>query len=171
MNKDGSVDIIDLLLVASHLGESSNAAAPSSLFLPLQHVDKIEQLLTEVRLADDGSNLFRQGIANLEVLINSIMPEKSALLPNFPNPFNPETWIPYELAESADVHIRIYNLKGETVRHLKLGFRAAGTYRTQSHAAHWDGRNSVGEPVASGAYFCTLYAGQVRTTRKMIVTR
>ena len=171
VNKDGSVDIIDLLLVASHLGESSNVAAPSSLSLPLQHVDKIEQLLAEAHLADDGSNVFRQGIANLEVLINSVIPRKSALLPNFPNPFNPETWIPYDLAQDADVDIHIYNARGESIRHLSFGFQTAGTYRTTSRAAYWDGRNAVGEPVASGIYFYTLQAGQFKATRQMVILK
>ena len=139
--------------------------------MPLQHVDRIEQLLTEARLADDGSNLFRQGIANLELLINSAIPIETVLLPNYPNPFNPETWIPYDLAEAADVRITIYNLKGESVKRLKVGFQAPGTYRTQSRAAYWDGCNAVGEPVASGVYFYTLQAGQVRASRKMVITK
>ena len=171
VNKDGQVDIIDLLLVASHLGESSSPAAPKSVAMPLQHVDRMEQLLTEARLADDGSNLFRQAIANLEMLIDSAMPIETVLLPNYPNPFNPETWIPYDLAEAADVHITIYNLKGEPVKQLKIGFQAAGTYRTQSRAAYWDGCNAVGEPVASGVYFYTLQAGQVKATRKMVIAK
>ena len=171
VNKDGNVDIIDLLFVASHLGESSAAGAPASISMSLQHVDEIEQLLREARLADDGSNLFRQGIANLELLIDSAVPIETVLLPNYPNPFNPETWIPYDLAKAVDVHITIYNLKGESVRRLKVGFQAAGTYRTQSRAAYWDGCNAMGEPVASGVYFYTLQAGHVRVSRKMVMTK
>ncbi len=171
VNKDGSVDIIDLLFVASHLGESSNPAAPKSISMPLQHVDRIEQLLRAARLADDGTNLFRQGIANLEVLIDSAAPVKTVLLPNYPNPFNPETWIPYDLAQATDVSITIYNLKGESVKRLKLGFQAAGTYRTQARAAYWDGCNTVGEPVASGVYFYTLQTDQVRVSRKMVIAK
>ena len=171
INKDGNVDIIDLLFVASHLGESSAAGAPESVSMSLQHVDRIEQLLTEARLADDGSNLFRQGIANLELLINSAIPIETVLLPNYPNPSNPETWIPYDLAEAADVRITIYNLRGESVKRLKVGFQAPGTYRTQSRAAYWDGCNAVGEPVASGVYVYTLQAGQVRVSRKMVITK
>lgn len=171
VNKDGSVDILDLLYIASHLGESSSAGAPESISMPFQHVDRIEQLLREARLADDGSNLFRQGIANLELLMNSAIPIETVLLPNYPNPFNPETWIPYDLAEAADVRITIYNLRGESVKRLKVGFRASGTYRTQSRAAYWDGCNAVGEPVASGVYFYTLQAGQVKATRKMVIRK
>ena len=105
------------------------------------------------------------------MLIDAAMPTKTVLLPNYPNPFNPETWIPYDLAEEANVRITIYDLKGESVKQLKVGFQAAGTYRTQSRAAYWDGCNSVGEPVASGVYFYTLQAGQVRASRKMVIAK
>ena len=181
VNQDGSVDIIDLLLVASHFGEFIGTAAPqrSASFLS-KHIDHIEEWLTEARLADDGSNVFRQGIANLEALLNSVIPQESVLLSNYPNPFNPETWIPYDLAEDADVRIHIYNLKGESVKHLDVGFQAAGTYRTHSRAAYWDGRNSMGELVASGMYFYTLTArykdwnlsdSQFRATDRMLLIK
>ena len=171
INQDGNVDIIDLLFVASHLGESSAAGAPEPISMPLQHVDRIEQFLREARLVDDGSNLFRQGIANLKLLIDSAVPRETVLLPNYPNPFNPETWIPYDLAEAADVRITIHNLKGEVVKQLSVGFQAAGTYRAQSRAAYWDGCNTVGEPIASGVYFYTLQAGQVKMSRKMVIAK
>lgn len=172
VNKDGRVDIIDLLFVASHFGESSNPGAPSThtKILP-EHLNQMNEWLAEARLADDGSNIFKQGIATLEGLLNSVIPEKTTLLSNYPNPFNPETWIPYDLAEDTEVHIHIYNLKGESVRQLSLGFQTAGTYQTQARAAYWDGRNSVGEPVASGIYFYTLHAGQVKSTRKMLIRK
>ena len=130
-----------------------------------------DRWLAEGRLADDGSHVFKQGIATLEHLINTASPTETVLLPNYPNPFNPETWIPYDLAEDTDVHIYIYNLKGESIRQLSLGFQTAGTYRTQAHAAYWDGQNSVGEYVASGIYFYTLHAGHVKATRKMVITK
>jgi len=172
VNQDGSVDIIDLLLVAAHFGESSKAAAsPRSILLLPQHVDRIEEWLTEASVTDDGSDVFRRGIATLTHLINSVIPEKTVLLPNYPNPFNPETWIPYDLAQDADVHIHIYNLKGQSVRQLSLGFQTAGTYRTRTRAAYWDGRNSAGEAVASGPYFYTLEAGRVKATRQMVIIK
>ena len=172
VNRDGSVDIIDLLLVAAHFDESNNQAAPSTRtgILP-EHLSLMGEWLMEARLADDGSDVFQQGIATLEHLINTVIPTKTVLLPNYPNPFNPETWIPYDLAENADVHIHIYNMKGESIQQLSIGFQTVGTYRTQSRAAYWDGRNSVGEPVASGIYFCTLQAGQFKTTRQMVILK
>ena len=172
VNKDGRIDIIDLLLVAAHFGESINPAAPSaSTHLRAEHAALANEWLTEARLVDDGSDVFRHGIATLEHLINTTVPTETALLPNYPNPFNPETWIPYDLAEDADVHIHIYNLKGESVRHLSLGFQTTGTYRTPSRAAYWDGRNAIGEHVASGLYFYTLQAGQFKTTRQMVILK
>ena len=117
------------------------------------------------------SEVFQQGITALERLINTTVPTETVLLPNYPNPFNPETWIPYDLAEDADVRIHIYSLKGQSIRQLSLGFQTAGTYRTQARAAYWDGRNSAGEPVASGIYFYTFHAGQVKITRKMVMRK
>ena len=172
INKDGKVNIIDLLLVASHFGESSNPAAPlPRVSISTEHFDSVEQWLTEARLADDGSSIFREGIATLEALIDSRLPTETMLLPNYPNPFNPETWIPYDLAEDTGVDIHIYDLKGKSVRQLSLGFQNAGTYRSRSRAAYWDGRNAVGEPVANGIYFYTLRAGQIKATRQMVILK
>lgn len=171
VNRDGSVDLIDFLLVASHLGESNTTKAPKTIHISSQHVDRINQLLTEARIANDGSKVFRQGIANLEMLINSTIPKDSSLLPNYPNPFNPETWIPYDLAEDSDVNIYIYNLKGESIRHLEVGFKSPGKYRSRSRAAYWDGCNSLGEEVASGVYFYTFHTQHTRATRKMAIKR
>ena len=173
VNQDGHVNILDLMLVAAHFGGSSNAAASSkSIPFPPQYVNRVEKWLTEARLVDDGSDVFRRGIATLEYLIGTSVPTETVLLPNYPNPFNPETWIPYDLAEAAEVYIHIYNTKGRSVRQLSLGFQTAGTYRTRSRAAYWDGRNSAGELVASGIYFYTLQAGQTSgATRRMVILK
>ncbi len=172
VNKDGNVDIIDLLLVAAHFGESCDPIAPSVLpNIGPEQLDALENWLTEAHLADDGSDVFRQGIATLEHLIRTTAPVKTALLPNYPNPFNPETWIPYDLAKDANVHIHIYSVKGESVQQLSLGFQKAGTYRTRARAAYWDGRNAVGERVASGIYFYTLQVGRFKATRRMVIMK
>ena len=172
VNKDGRVNILDLILVAAHFGESGNTAAPpKSNAFSSQYVNRIEEWLEEARLVDDGSDVFQRGIATLEYLINTSVPTETVLLPNYPNPFNPETWIPYDLAEAADVHINIYNAKGHLVRQLFVGFQTAGTYRTRFRAVYWDGCNSAGESVASGIYFYTLQAGQVRATRRMVILK
>ena len=92
---------------------------------------------TQARLADDGSIIaFRQGIANLERLLASlIIPQETALLANYPNPFNPETWIPYQLAVPAEVALTIYDMNGGTVRRLEVGHQSAGMYQSRRRAA------------------------------------
>ena len=172
VNKDGQIDIVDLLLIAAHLGESCILSAPPTrLSVTHDHVDTISEWLTEAYQIDNGSDVFRAGIANLEVMLNSVLPAKTVLLPNYPNPFNPETWIPYDLAQDAKVDIKIYNLKGETIRELKIGFQNAGSYRSRESAAYWDGRNSAGELVASGVYFYSLNTGKVRAVRRMTIVK
>ena len=99
------------------------------------------------------------------------IPEETALLPNYPNPFNPETWIPYQLATPADVSIAIYAADGKLVRTLDLGPQPVGLYESRSRAAYWDGKNALGEPVASGVYFYTLTAGEFTATRKMLIRK
>ena len=101
----------------------------------------------------------------------AMAPNATALHANYPNPFNPETWIPYQLREAADVHISIYDQRGVLVRELSLGHQVAGQYLSRSRAAYWDGRNQVGEPVASGLYFYTLTAGEFTATRKMLIVK
>ena len=98
-------------------------------------------------------------------------PPKMALLVNYPNPFNPETWIPYQLSKSADVTLTIYNMRGVVVRQLELGQKPAGAYLSRSRAIHWDGRNSIGEKVAAGVYFYTFTAGDFTATRKMLIRK
>ncbi len=99
------------------------------------------------------------------------LPDDTQLLANYPNPFNPETWIPYQLANSGDVQIRIYDTRGMLVRALALGHQSAGYYTGRNRAVYWDGRNSLGEPVASGVYFYTLTAGDFRATRKLLIRK
>ena len=96
---------------------------------------------------------------------------ENALLANFPNPFNPETWIPYQLAKDAEITVTIYASNGQVVRRLALGHQVAGIFQNRSRAAYWDGRNEFGEPVASGVYFYTLIAGDFTATRKMLIRK
>ena len=113
------------------------------------------------------------GVLASPVLQASAMaaPRETTLLPNYPNPFNPETWIPYQLSSPADVTVHIYGINGTLVRRLPLGHRAAGMYRGRSRAAYWDGKNELGESVASGVYFYTLTAGDFTATRKMLIRK
>ena len=131
----------------------------------------IQAWIERARVEDDGSLAFREGIAYLQSLLALLVPEETALLPNYPNPFNPETWIPYQLSEPAEVTLRIYAVNGELVRTLDLGHTPAGNYQNRSRAAHWDGKNEMGEAVASGVYFYTLTAGDFTATRKMLIRK
>ena len=100
-----------------------------------------------------------------------VAPTETALLPNYPNPFNPETWIPYQLNRPSEVVVTIHDMRGQVVRTLEVGHRPVGVYRSRERAAYWDGRNHQGETVANGLYFCTLTAGEFTSTRKMLVDK
>ena len=102
-------------------------------------------------------------------LSTALPPLESALLPNYPNPFNPETWIPYQLKKPAEVSLTIFSMKGQAIRTLAVGHQPAGMYRNRERAAYWDGRNEMGERMGNGVYFCTLSAGDFSATRKMVV--
>jgi len=124
-----------------------------------------------------AANADPAGIAALERLLAALTrvaappPKETVLLANYPNPFNPETWIPYQLSDPAEVTVSIYSVDGKLVRTLELGQVPAGIYQSRSRAAYWDGRNAQGEPVASGVYFYTLTAGDFSATRKMVIRK
>ena len=107
----------------------------------------------------------------LEQLARALTPDTTALLANYPNPFNPETWIPYQLSKAADVTVSIHAADGNLVRTLALGHQDAGMYKNRTHAAYWDGKNALGETVASGLYFYTLTAGDFTATRRMLILK
>ena len=110
--------------------------------------------------------------AVLSVKLDGIgQPTQNLLLQNYPNPFNPETWIPYQLSEDSPVSISIYDTTGKVVRTLSLGFQSAGFYNSQSRAAYWDGRNALGERVASGLYFYQLTTPSFQHTRRLVIVK
>ncbi|MFQ6044341.1 MAG: T9SS type A sorting domain-containing protein, partial [Candidatus Poribacteria bacterium] len=115
------------------------------------------------------------GVSEIQFVLRrkspKVKPSKSLLLQNFPNPFNPETWIPYQLADSADVSLTIYDVHGRIVRKLALGHKVAGIYLDRGEAAYWDGRNDFGERVSSGLYFYRLKAGNFTAVRKMVIAK
>ena len=167
VNGDGTINILDLVEVASHLGEE-DIAAPA---IYSATADQIQSWITQAMQVNDGSPAFRRGIRVLQNLLLKLRPETTALLPNYPNPFNPETWIPYHLANASEVQITIYDTKGIVVRRLTLGHQVAGYYTDRNRAAYWDGKNTLGEPVASCVYFYTLTAGNFSATRKMLILK
>ena len=99
------------------------------------------------------------------------LPDQTQLLPNYPNPFNPETWIPFELSQDSAVSVTIYDTAGRLVRHLDLGFQQAGSYVSQSRAIYWDGRTDTGERVASGIYRYQIQVGDYTDIRKMVILK
>ena len=172
VNEDGVVNIVDLTLVAAAFGNT--AAAPfiwnSNSEIAPTRVD-VEAWLQQARQLNLADPAFQRGIRVLEQLLAAMIPKETALLPNYPNPFNPETWIPYQLASPADVSISIYAVDGTVVRTLSLGHQPIGMYHQRSRAAYWDGKNASGEPVASGVYYYTLTAGKFIATRKMLINK
>ena len=131
----------------------------------------VQQWLSQAQLMNLTDARSQRGILFLEQLLTALTRKETALLANYPNPFNPETWIPYHLAKPADVTMRIYAMNGTLVRTLALGHQPAGMYQTRSRAAYWNGKNTLGEPVASGIYFYTLTAGNFTATRKMLIRK
>ena len=168
VDKNGAVDAADIRAVFAAMLAADAAAAPA-------HVTRTAQTLQDyvqtIKQAGVDANVSR-GLAVLEELIEPfLMPDETSLLRNYPNPFNPETWFPYQLSTSADVTFAIYSVNGTLVRTLSLGHQAAGMYRSESRAAYWDGLNALGEPVASGIYFYTLTAGEFTATGKMLIRK
>ena len=172
VNSDGVVNIVDLTLVAGAFGTA--AGAPEIWSRRLEGTltrTEVEPWLREARQMNLTDPAFQRGILILEQLLASLTPKETALLPNYPNPFNPETWLPYQLAEPADVSISIYAADGKLVRRLDLGHQPVGIYESRGRAAYWDGRNTLGEPVASSVYFYTLSTGNFTATRKMLIRK
>ena len=166
-------------LITSVQGDYFAAATAD---LTRRSVVKVEDLI-EVRVLGPEGNVESQThsfkvtpehLANavLSVNLNNIgQPTQNQLLQNYPNPFNPETWIPYQLSEDSSVSIAIYDMTGQLVRTLSLGFQAAGFYNSRHRAAYWDGRNALGERVASSIYFYQLTTPTVQQTRRLVIVK
>ena len=171
VNGDSVVDIRDLLLVAGAI--NTDAAAPStySMAISTLTVEEIQIWLSQAQQLDPSDATYQRGFAVLHQLLIAVTPKETALLPNYPNPFNPETWIPYHLSEPANVTVTIYAVDGTVVRTLALGNQPIGIYQDKNRAAYWDGRNELGEPIASSVYFYTLTAGEFTATRKMLIRK
>ena len=172
VNGDGTVTIADLVLVAQYLRQSTYWSAPDAVVVPAGlKYSTVAGWIDQARAEDDGTAAFREGIAKLEYLLTLLIPEETVLLHNYPNPFNPETWLPYHLSEPAEVTLTIYGIDGRVVRRLDLGHQDAGYYQSKARAAYWDGRNAVGERVASGIYFYTLTVGDFAATKKLLIRK
>ena len=171
INADGVVNIADLVLVAGALGATAAAPSIHAESLKLLTAADVRQWLSQAHRLNSSYVDYQRGLLVLEQLLAALAPKETLLLPNYPNPFNPETWIPYQLATSGDVKITIYDARGTVVRRLELGYRQAGYYTHRSRAAYWDGCNGLGEHVASGLYFYHLEAEGVSLLRKMVTLK
>ncbi len=172
VDDSGTVDVTDLILVIGNLDD--DAAAPAidvDLTAMDLDFDRVQEQVEMLLASGDRSIAAQRALMYLQHLLASARPHETVLLANYPNPFNPETWIPYHLADSTDVQINIYNAQGTLVRALTLGHQTAGYYTSRSRAAYWDGRNALGERVASGIYFYQLQTDEVSPMRKMVILK
>ena len=170
VNADGSVNKSDLLIIVENLDGSAIPAAPAAILATLDPAT-LRAWIDVLHAEADDSIAYAKTLAILRGLLATVLPQETTLLANYPNPFNPETWIPYHLAKDAKVTLQIYAVNGTLVRTLTLGHQPAGMYQSRSRAAYWDGKNAFGESVASGVYFYTLTAGDFSATRKMLIRK
>ena len=168
---EGVVNIFDIVLVVGMFDGAAAAPSAQSQVPETLTAVEVQGWLTDASSLEGKDPIMKRGIMMLEQLLLSLTPKETELLANYPNPFNPETWIPYRLAEDAFVTLTIYDLSGRVVRTLDVGHRIASAYENQSKAIYWDGRNALGEQVASGVYFYTLTADDYSATRKMVILK
>ena len=179
VNKDGQVNILDLVFVAERLGEKVVSAAPSQMDVlkatpsSPEDVIVVRRALNELEAIPEKSDSVKMTVQFLRAWLANANHDvrETRLLPNYPNPFNPETWIPYQLAKAADVSVTIYDVGGRLVRTVSVGFRPVGYYLTRERAAYWDGRNETGEPVSSGVYFLQFVAGDFTATQRVVIVK
>ena len=167
-NGDEVVNISDLIVVAQCFGQG---AAPAMAKQPIAVFSMVENRIRLAEQANDKPTEFSQGISVLREILESLKPEETVLMANYPNPFNPETWIPYHLGQDSAVVINIYDTTGKIVRTLDMGFQSFGYYASRDRLAYWDGRTEDGEQVSSGTYFYQIEAGDYTVTRKMVMLK
>ena len=179
VDRNGVVDVDDLILVSDHFGEiykGSEVTQQSPMAELRKAYDLIDSALDDSRdvrrLKAHLTRLMtieRAASTGGDACATISLPAMSQLLPNYPNPFNPGTWIPYQLAQPSNVTISIYAASGQLAHILDLGYKETGFYTTRSRAIHWDGRNDKGEKLASGVYFYVIRTGDFTATRKMVL--
>ena len=176
-NKDGVVNLLDLVFVAENLSESAAAPAQMDNIKPIPRTAKeiiaAQRALSELEVIPNKSQGVQLAIELLRhfLSLEELNVEETKLLPNYPNPFNPETWIPYQLSEESTVTVKIYDVSGHLVRTIGVGHKPVGYYLTRERAVYWDGRNEKGESVSSGVYFYTLNTDTYTQTRRMVIVK
>ena len=172
---DNLVNIFDLVMVAGNFGENAVVAAPTLLANKLtfttQQKWSIQSAIVELEDIPARSQSEELVLSLLIAILPEKLPEKTQLFPNYPNPFNPETWIPFELSQDSEVLITIYDVSGIPVRNIHLGYLEAGSYVSRSKSVYWDGKTGAGERVSSGTYFYQIRAGDYAETQKMVVLK
>ena len=172
VNGDGKVNVFDLVEIIAN--RDPGAAGAPTLFgmkMSAAQIDSLQEQIDLLIAMNDRSPAALRTLIYLQQLLVTARPEKTLLLANYPNPFNPETWIPYELATDTHVRLTIYNTQGVVIRTLQLGHQSAGYYTGRDRAAYWDGRNALGEQVASGLYFYQLETDEMSLMRKMVILK
>ena len=168
----GAVRVEDLMLVAAHFGERIAPHAPAAPSLPgADSAGSLDDWNRRAERVNADTRELRAGLATLRALLARVTPTTTALHPNYPNPFNPETWIPFDLAATSAVTVTLYDMRGRQVRRLDLGTLPAGRYRDRTRARHWDGRNEFGEHVGSGVYIAELRAGGHVERRRIVLLK
>ena len=187
-NKDGQVNLEDLILIVKAIEENQSiAAAPSEKYQTEPMLNATSNSVTSLsdaaitylhsfyqKIEEIPGNTTQKAVVKRflkQLLMPVSNPLATKLYANYPNPFNPETWIPYQLAEDTEVTIRIYNVSGQIVRTVFSGHQASGYYFSRSQAAYWDGRNEFGEQVASGVYICELTTPTFKQTKQLVVLK
>lgn len=178
---NGTISVYDALLVLKRAIGLINAFPIESkqgapvLTTPEDEVKLFAEAIKELRAAEVDETIINQMLKAYAVELAKkhphLLPKQTALLQNYPNPFNPDTWIPYQLKEVSDVEIRIYNISGQLVRQLHLGYQIPGNYLSKNKAAHWDGKNNKGDRTASGIYFYYFLTEKDAFVRKMILVK
>ena len=172
VDRNGVVDVDDLIIVSNHFGESYKGSNITGKLSPIAELRKAYHLINAAPDSSQNIERFKAHLARLITMERAKSPPViSRLLPNYPNPFNPDTWIPYQLAQASDVTISIFNVSGQLVCMLDLGHKEAGFYMIKDKAVHWDGGNGRGEGLASGVYFYMIRAGDFTATRKMLLEK
>jgi len=173
VNGDGGVNIFDLVIVAGNFGQSLLAAPAAAAKMELSTDQKrhIASAIDQLESNPNRSSAEEMALNVLQAILPERLPITTQLLANYPNPFNPETWIPFELSQDAAVTVTIYDVQGKRVRQLQLGQVTAGRYVTADQSVYWDGKSETGEVVSSGTYFYQLRAGDYTETRKMVILK
>ena len=174
VNGDGAVNIFDLVIVAGNFGKSLVTAAPASMAkieLTTDQKHHIASAIDQLESNRQRSSVEEMVLGVLKAILPDRLPTTTQLLANYPNPFNPETWIPFQLSQDAEVRLTIYDVTDNAIRQMQLGYLTAGSYIQTEKAIYWDGKTETGEQVGSGTYFYQLQAGDYMETRKVVILK